>query len=83
MTASQVLKRLKSLGTAQTRKTYGRHGVTGEMFGVKFGDLSRLVRQIKKDHALALELWSSGNHDARVLATHIADPEELDAGTLR
>jgi hypothetical protein len=43
MTAEQALAKLKSLGSAQTRKTYGGHGVTGEMFGVKYGDLGKLV----------------------------------------
>ena len=52
MTDKQVLARLRSLGSAQTRKTYGRHGVTGKMYGVKYGDLYKLVKQIKVDHGL-------------------------------
>ncbi|MHC4515579.1 MAG: DNA alkylation repair protein, partial [Planctomycetota bacterium] len=75
-------KKLESLGSAQTRKTYGRHGVTGKMFGVKYGDLGKLVKQVKVDHDLALKLWPSGNFDARVLATMIADPEKLTAKVL-
>lgn len=82
MTVKQALSKLKALGSAQTRKTYGRHGVTGEMFGVKFGDLGKLARQIKVDHGLALELWDSGNHDARVLATMIVDTERVTAKLL-
>ena len=31
---------------------------------------------------MALELWASGNHDARILATMIADPSLLDGRTL-
>lgn len=77
MNCNQALKRLEALGTAQTRKTYGRHGVLGPMFGVKFGDLNKLVKQIKVDHDLALELWDSGNFDARLLATMIADPSKM------
>jgi len=82
MTTKQVLAKLKSLGTAQTRKTYGRHGVTGDMFGVKYGDMYKLVKQIKTDHDLALSLWDSGNHDARVLATMVADPDRLTGKVL-
>ena len=82
MNSRQALSKLKSLGSAQTRKTYGRHGVTGEMFGVKYGDMAKLVRQIKTDHDLALELWDSGNHDARILATMIADPDRLTSKVL-
>ena len=82
MNAKQALSKLKSLGSAQTRKTYGRHGVTGEQFGVKYGDLSKLVKTIGVDHELALELWESGNHDARILATMIVDPEKMTAKAL-
>lgn len=82
MNAKQTLKKLQSLGSAQTRKTWGRHGVTGDMYGVKYADLGKLVKEIKVDHGLALELWESGNHDARTLATMIADPEKLTTKTL-
>ena len=34
MNCQSVLAELKSLGTAQNRKVYGRHGVKGPMFGV-------------------------------------------------
>ena len=34
------------------------------------------------DHALAVELWESGNHDARVLASMIADPQQASASLL-
>jgi 3-methyladenine DNA glycosylase AlkD len=35
-------------------------------------------KAIKKDHRLALQLWDTGNNDARVLATMIADPKQFD-----
>lgn len=82
MTLKQALATLKSLGSAPTRKTYGRHGVTGDLFGVKYGDMRKVASRIKQDHDLALALWDSGNHDARVLATMIADPDRLDARVL-
>lgn len=71
------MKELKAFGSAQTRKTYTRHGVIGPMFGVKHGDLKKLVRKIKVNHVLGLELWESGNYDARVLATMIMDPSQM------
>lgn len=82
MNVKQALAKLKALGTAQNRKVYARHGVTREAFGVSYANLGKLVREIKVDHELALGLWKSGNHDARVLATMVADPEEVDAKTL-
>jgi 3-methyladenine DNA glycosylase AlkD len=82
MNAAHVLEKLESLGTAQNRKVYARHGVTGPQFGVSFAHLGKLAREIGQDHELALALWASGNHDARVLATMIADPARMKAADL-
>ncbi|MFM8468643.1 MAG: DNA alkylation repair protein [Limisphaerales bacterium] len=82
MTLAQALQQLEAAGSAQTRKTYARHGVGPKMFGVSYAVLGKLTRQIKRDHALALGLWDSGWHDARVLATMIADPGQTDAALL-
>jgi 3-methyladenine DNA glycosylase AlkD len=79
---ASVLRELKSLGTAQNRKVYGRHGVSGPMFGVSYANLAKLERRLRGEHALALALWESGIHDARVLATKIADADALTVGQL-
>lgn len=81
MDCRAALKELESLGTAQNRKVYGRHGVRGPMFGVSYKNLGALTKKLKTNHSLALELWNSGNHDARVLATMVADPTRLDGAT--
>jgi 3-methyladenine DNA glycosylase AlkD len=78
MTATAILRELESLGTEQNRTIYRRHGIVGDVFGVSYANLGRLKKRIKVDHDLALELWASGNHDARVLATMIADPRRFD-----
>lgn len=78
----QALRLLEQAGTAQNRKVYARHGVKGPAFGVSFAALGQLRRAIGVDTALAVALWDSGNHDARVLATMIADPAGCDAGLL-
>ena len=72
-----VIQELEDLGTEQNRKIYRRHGVGEDLFGVSFGNIRKLQKRIKNDHALALELWSTGNHDARILATMIADPKMI------
>jgi 3-methyladenine DNA glycosylase AlkD len=73
---------LEKAGSAQTRKTYARHGAHGAMFGVRFGDLFTLMKRIDVDHALARELWATGNVDARNLAMKIAAPEEITSEEL-
>lgn len=74
MTHNDVIKQLKAFGTEQNRKVYKRHGVAGDLYGVSYANLGKLKKTIKVDHALAEKLWATGNHDARVLATMIADP---------
>jgi 3-methyladenine DNA glycosylase AlkD len=45
--------------------------------GIRTPVLRKLARQIGTNHALALELWKSGNHEARHLAAMIADPAKV------
>lgn len=83
MTLKQTIKELEKAGTEQNRKVYRRHGVKGDMYGVSYANLRKLAKSIKKNQKLAEELWSTGNHDARVLATMIADPNTVDVKTLK
>ncbi len=82
MNKNQAMKQLKALGTAQNRQVYTRHLGTIEMFGVSYANLGKLKRQIKVDQELAEQLWATGNLDARLLATMIADPEQMTARKL-
>jgi 3-methyladenine DNA glycosylase AlkD len=79
MTYKELMQELKSAGTEQNRKTYKRHGVQDELYGVSYAHLGALKKKIKVDHELALQLWKSGVHDARVLATMVADPAKGSA----
>ncbi|MFT5081386.1 MAG: hypothetical protein ACI9D0_001929 [Bacteroidia bacterium] len=76
LTTKQVMAELKAAGTAQNIKTFGNHGVTGDFFGVSYAFLKQLHRRVKSDHELALELWQTGNHDARVFACWAADGDK-------
>jgi 3-methyladenine DNA glycosylase AlkD len=78
MTPDEVMQELAALGTEQNRKIYRRHGARDPLFGVSYANLNALRKRIKRDHALATALWATGNHDARVLATMIADPARVD-----
>lgn len=44
----------------------------------KLGDLRTIAKEIKKDHALATELWNSGGFFPRQLAILIMDPKQLN-----
>ena len=41
MTLDDVMTELEAAGSAQTCKTYARHGMPGPMFGVSFAELGR------------------------------------------
>lgn len=82
MNFDEVMQQLESSGSEQTRKTYRRHGINGEMFGVSYATHGALKKKIKVDHDLALKLWATNNHDAQVLATMIIDPKLMSASLL-
>ena len=79
MDAQKLLKELEDAGTAQNRKIYARHGVGEKMFGVSFKILRQKQKECKGEDELALALWKTGYHEARLLAAMIADPKKMDA----
>lgn len=82
MTLAEAMRELEKAGSAQTRKTYARHGAREPMFGVSFATLKTLVKRIGIDHELAMALWDTGNFDARNLAAKVADPARMTSADL-
>lgn len=83
MNVSEVMDKLKEMGNEQTRNTYLRHGAPYDMFGVKVGDLKKLVKDVKKDQELALSLYDTGNHDAMYLAGLTVNPKAVSKDVLQ
>jgi 3-methyladenine DNA glycosylase AlkD len=83
MTKDEVLKELAQYGNEQTKNTFIRHGAQEPFYGVKVGDLKKLVKKIKKDHKLSLELFDTGNSDAMYLAGLIADELQISKEDLQ
>jgi len=53
-----------------------RFGINPEnTYGISIPNLRKLAKEIGKDHVLAQELWSSGIHEAQILASMIDDPK--------
>src|SRR3972149_9026196 len=77
MIYSEILKRLKSLGSKKAIEGMARFGIRPKtkVYGVSMADLRALAKNIKANHSLALKLWKSGVHEARILAS-IADEVE-------
>jgi 3-methyladenine DNA glycosylase AlkD len=77
MNAKQILATLEKLGKPATVVIYKRHGSGDNVYGVLTSELDKLRKKIKVDHVLALELWKTGNAEARVLALKVADPAKV------
>ncbi|MBI2804504.1 MAG: DNA alkylation repair protein [Planctomycetes bacterium] len=77
MSATEILDELKSLGSESIKKTLLRHGAREPVFGVKVEHLKLIQKRIKMDHALALDLYKTGNSDAMYLAGLIADDAKM------
>lgn len=77
MTKEQVMKELEKKGSESIRKIFQNHGNSGPMYGVKVADLKIIQKKVKKDHELAMELYSTGNYDAMYLAGLIADESKM------
>ena len=60
-----------------------RYGIsTDRTLGVPIPLLRAMAKRAGKDHALAAELWASGIHEARILATMVADPARFTAAQM-
>ena len=79
---AETMKALEKAGSAQTKKTYLRHGAVEPLFGVSFATLKALVKRIGVDQELARALWATGNYDARNLAVKVADPRQMTSTEL-
>jgi 3-methyladenine DNA glycosylase AlkD len=73
---AEVLEKLKSLCDPQAVAGMTGYGInTDNAFGIPIPRLRKIAKEIGKDHALSEQLWSSGIHEARIMASMIADPQ--------
>ncbi len=77
MTKNEVLSELKSYGNEGTKKVLINHGAREPFYGVRVGDMKKIVKKIRKDHKLSQELYDTGNSDAMYLAGLIADETKM------
>jgi 3-methyladenine DNA glycosylase AlkD len=79
-TKASVLRELKALADPAVREKMAYFGVNvPKAHGISAPVLHALSRHIGKDHMLAEELWATGIHEARILATLIGESEKVTA----
>jgi hypothetical protein len=82
MTYQEAMTALEKMGSPSTKKVLLKHGAVEPFFGVKVGDMKSIVKAVKKDHELSLQLFKSGNADAQYLAGLIADEKKISKANL-
>jgi 3-methyladenine DNA glycosylase AlkD len=74
----EVIGFLKEKADASYLAGMQRYGIDNtKALGVRLPELRKLAKTIKKDHQLALRLWDTGLHEARLLASLIDDPTQV------
>jgi 3-methyladenine DNA glycosylase AlkD len=78
MQYEEILTYLKSQSSVENAAGMARFGINAEnTLGVSVPVLRALAKKIGHSHPLAGQLWASGIHEARILATMIEDPGQL------
>jgi 3-methyladenine DNA glycosylase AlkD len=81
--AAAVLAGLAPLGSAEALTGMARYGInTADAFGVSVYELRRVAKELGRDHDLALALWATGNHEARLLASMVDEPARVTAAQM-
>jgi 3-methyladenine DNA glycosylase AlkD len=77
MQATDVLDKMEAIATHNPKALAGmaRFGINvDKAWVVSIPKLRRLGKEIGKDHNLALKVWDTGVHEAKILAGFIDDP---------
>ena len=78
-----IISELESLRSIKNLTGMSKFGINTEYaFGISIPHLRKLSKEIGSDTELAIELWDSGYHEARILASMTADPKIIDKKVL-
>jgi 3-methyladenine DNA glycosylase AlkD len=78
MRCEDVIKKLAAMSDPAVVDLKSKRGSRAQnSYGVKASDLRTIARDIGTNHTLALELFSSGIHEARKLASMIDNPQKV------
>jgi 3-methyladenine DNA glycosylase AlkD len=79
MTYQEIIKKLESLNNPKNVAGMARFGIRPKtrVLGIPIPETRKLAMQIGKNHELALKLWDSKIHEARILAGYIEEAEKI------
>jgi 3-methyladenine DNA glycosylase AlkD len=77
------LVQLRRLGSRKNVAGMARYGIRAKkVYGVAKPKMDALAKRIGKSHQLALQLWASGVHDARILAGLVDEAQHVTAAQM-
>ncbi|MFH0880102.1 MAG: DNA alkylation repair protein [Lentisphaerota bacterium] len=83
MKIQEVVVELKAQANPKNVAGMARYGISVKgALGVSMPYLRALGKRIGRDHPLALALWKSGIHEARILAALVDDPRQVTESQL-
>jgi 3-methyladenine DNA glycosylase AlkD len=78
-----IMSELKSRYNPKNIEGMKQFGINDKnTLGISVTDLRRIANKLGMDHELARKLWSSGVHEARLLAGMIDDPEKVTSSQM-
>lgn len=76
--AQEILVQLRSLANPANVAGMTHFGINSKnTLGLSIPTLHDIAKSHPRDHSLAIELWKSGIHEARILAAFVDDPEQV------
>ncbi len=82
-TTKQCLDELKAKSVSENLSGMARFGIdTSKALGVSMPNIRQIAKTTKQNHILALELWQSEIHEARILASLVEDPKLVTRGQM-
>jgi 3-methyladenine DNA glycosylase AlkD len=77
-TVEEIVARLRPLARPDALEGMARFGIaTGNALGVSMPEMRALGKELGRNHALALELWRTPLRETRILASLVADPQQM------
>ncbi len=78
MQYDEIITHFESVANPEAVKGMARFGINPEAaYGISLPVLRSLAKETGKDHSLAEKLWSSGIHEARILASMVDDHRKV------
>ncbi|MCR6641979.1 MAG: DNA alkylation repair protein [Sporocytophaga sp.] len=75
---AKVVSQLKSQARPEILPSLSKFGVnTEKAFGISIPVLRKIAKDHRNDHLLAIELWKTEIHEARILASMIDNPAKV------